>query len=105
MIIDFVTLEEVKAHLYLSEADTTHDVDLNNKIEIVSDTIMEYLKLTSPPESWGDTTSPSITVVPARYKGCALLMIGELYENREATAADVLSDAIKKILKRPPTFA
>lgn len=100
MTTSLVTLTEIKDHLYIQSADTTHDNDLSLKIEIVSDIIMDFLKLTEPPDEWYDDESPPVLTIPGRVRGVALLGVAEMYEHREASMNDVLSDKIKDILRR-----
>ncbi len=97
---DLVTLAEGKRQLMIATLDTTHDTDVGDKITMASDIVMDYLKLAEIPDEWLTDDSPPVLVVPARVKGATLLMLTDLYENREGSKTDVISPAVKSILMR-----
>lgn len=101
-----VSLEESKRHLRIEISD--HDADVQLKTDAGCSIVMNYLKLTSLPDEWCEPLgSPSGTGVPPLVKSATLLVVGELYKNREATVADVLSMTVKSMLDRyrDPTLA
>lgn len=95
-----VSLDETKNHLHIPLASTHADEDIALKIEIASDILLDFLKLAAVPEGWYTEDSPPVLETPALIKGVVLLMACELYTIRESSAANVLSDEIKNILRR-----
>jgi len=83
-----VTLQEASDHLRRdTDAD---DDDLTLKIHAASGAVLNYLKSASPYEidSNGDPVEDSSgPVVRFEVKAAVLLMLGELYKNREAEQA------------------
>ncbi len=79
--------------------------DLEQKILAASAIVYNYLKIAVP-----DFTSPStegtlystwsITGVPYDVQQATLLVLSELWENREASNSNPLSDAVKALLHR-----
>lgn len=102
---DLVSLAEAKRQLEIGVLDTAHDTIVSDKISIASDVLMDYLELSEPPDDWYNSASPPVLTVPARIKGCVLVMVTELYENREASKTDVLSSGLKSLLMRSRTPA
>jgi hypothetical protein len=94
-----ITLFQLKNHLRI--VDEVEDADLQGKLEMASAVILDYLKLTGLPDAWqGETDDSPGTGVPPLVQAAALLVAGELYKNREASAADVLSQGVKDLLRR-----
>lgn len=94
-----ITLFQLKNHLRI--VDEVEDADLQGKLEMASAVILDYLKLNGLPDAWqGETDDSPGTGVPPLVQAAALLVAGELYKNREASAADVLSQGVKDLLRR-----
>ncbi len=96
--MDFITLDQAKAHSYIDGKH--HDADVELKICLASDIIADYLKLSEIPEDWILASSPIEYAIPPKIKAVTLLAFGELWENRESSNADVLSDRLVKMLER-----
>lgn len=102
-----VTLEQAKQHLQMD-----HDLDdalISSKIEQASEIVVDYLKLPGPPSEWNSDSaaeSPGLGVPPL-IQSAVLLAVGELYKNREASAAQVLSAGVTSLLhrQRDPSMA
>jgi len=94
-----VTLESAKQHLLV---DHDHDDALiSSKVEEASGIVLDYLKLSSVPAAWeGGTGSSGGSGVPPLIQSATLLMVGELYKNREASGVNVLSEGAKALLHR-----
>jgi hypothetical protein len=101
-----VTLTQAKAHLRVDH--DLDDADIASKIEQASAIVLDYLKLQSEPSEWTNASegSPPGTGVPALIQAATLLIVGELYAKREASA-DALSDGVRALLHRyrDPAFA
>ena len=97
-MIDFITLEQAKSHSYIDGH--ANDIDVSFKISQASEIVLDYLKLSEIPEEWILNSSPMEYVVPAKVQAVTLLVFGELFENRESSTADVLSDRVVKMLER-----
>jgi len=100
----FVTLEEARAHLAVD-----HDADnamIQSQVEQASAIILDFLKLPAVPASWGEGTGGTggtgdePSGVPQLVKASTLLIVGELYKNREAGEVNVLSEGVKSLLRR-----
>lgn len=107
-------LQSVEAITYLDEDGVTHTVTASDyRVYTNVEPGIVALKATSAWPSTNLAVGPSITVryvagyglaaaVPAQYKSAMLLMIGHLYENREAvitgTIATVLPMAVASLL-------
>lgn len=103
-MIDLVSL--AKAKLQLRIEGTERDADIAMKIAQASAIVMQYYKKTAVPDEWyGVSSSPATITVPADIEAATLLVLGELYENREASIANVLSDSVKALIPRDPTLA
>jgi hypothetical protein len=104
-MVDLVSLTEGKTHLRITNSNA--DADIALKITIASEILMDYLKRAEPPEEWATADSPVTYVVPALVKGACLLILGELYMNREASVANVLPERLCALLERyrDPSFA
>ena len=87
-----ITLDEAKNHLRVDYADENADISL--KLKLACAIVQDYTGI--------DVTYESNDITDA----AVLLVLGELYKNREADA-DPLSPSVKAILERlrVPTFA
>lgn len=77
-MVDLVTLVEIKAHLRISHSDE------DALLEIYSKATQEYICNYINQDIPGLADSPPAP--PESLKGVALLMIADLYENREGSA-------------------
>lgn len=74
--------------------------DLSFKLSAASEIVMDFLKLKQIPDAWIANTSPIIYNIPFKVQAATLLVLGELYENRESSSANVLSEAVIALLER-----
>ncbi len=102
---DLITLADAKAHLRVDGS--AHDADITLKIHQASAIILNHLKLTELPGAWITTASPEVLAVPYNVLAATFLVLGELFENREAAVADPLSSSIRNLLigLRDPSLA
>lgn len=86
-----ITLDQARYHLRIDGTDT--DAELQSKLDMALAIVADYV---------GDA-SYSLDVERA----AALLVLGELWMNRESSTADVLSNAVRVLLERArtPAFA
>lgn len=82
-----ITLNRVKLHLRLDADDTIEDNYLTNLMTAATGWVKSYLG-----DNYPDTASTNTGIVEA----AELILIGELYENREITVPD--------LTKRSKTF-
>lgn len=82
-----LTLEEIKDHLRLDPADASQDDYLERLNLAATDHIQQYL---NRPVPWLDEAG-AVVPVPESIKQAALLMIGDLFENREGKIIGVSS--------------
>lgn len=75
-----LTLPEIKTHLRLDASETDEDALLTSLNEAAHDHAEQYLGRSVP---WTDSEGATVDV-PASIKAAELLIIGDLYENREA---------------------
>jgi len=75
-----ITLEEAKRHLIIEVDNTTDDVYITSLIEVAESTVLSHLDYTEAEliEQYG--------AVPTPCKQAMLLMVGNLYANREPIA-------------------
>lgn len=99
-MIAFVTLSQAKAHLRIAESNTAHDTDVTMKIEMASEIVLDYLKKPSIPTEWLIGSPQTTIAAPALIQAATLLVLGELFMNREASVTDVLSPAVQSLLER-----
>jgi hypothetical protein len=92
-----VPLYRAKAHVRSNEDDSE---DLYYKVEQASGIIMDYLKMTEIPVDWIKTTSPVVYAIPHNVQAATLLVVSELYENREGSVSNPLSQAVMDLLHR-----
>lgn len=99
-MIILITFAEGKEHLRVDH--NVDDADIQRKIDQATNIVLDYLKMRTVPSSWtgGTAFSPPGDGVPGTVKAATLLVLGELWENREASVAIVLSDAVKSLLHR-----
>jgi hypothetical protein len=99
-VVSLVSLDQAKDHLRVDHDDD--DEDIFDKVEQASAIILDYLKLDTPPISWGNLSgdSPPGTGVPKVVQSSVLLALGELHNKREASEVNVLSEAVKNLLRR-----
>lgn len=80
-----LTLNEIKAHLRLDPDDASQDAQLTALGSAAEDYAAQYLGRAIP---WNDELGAPVAV-PASIKAALLLIIGDLYENREAALVGV----------------
>lgn len=103
-----VSVADAKLDLGIPSSITDFDAHVTLKIRDASAIAMKHMKLTSLPDEWNEGVgSPSGTGVPYNVQCATRLMVAELYVNREAGEADVLSSTVKSLLAgyRDPTIA
>lgn len=95
-MILLVTLEQAEEHLrnHGIEADT----EMTDKIAAASDIVLNYLEV--DPEASPITYPWSSASAPFGIQAAVLLVLGELYANRESTTSDPLSPSVKNLLRR-----
>lgn len=85
-MIDLITLEEAKAHLYIiHDAD---DADLKLKIYGASEAVLDYLKAEGVKNFIGEDgellkDDEGNSLVPFKVKAATLLMLGYLHKDRD----------------------
>jgi hypothetical protein len=99
-----VTLDEAKAHLRVDGADD--DADITLKLAAAEDDVSRYL---GRPVPWTDADGVEVPV-PAAVKAAILLVLGDLYANREVSVIDATyaeNPTLKRLLSsyRRITFA
>lgn len=87
-----VDLQTAREHLRVD--DTVEDYIIQNFIISASSIVTDYLKVVP---DWWDTSPLEI---PGVVRSATLLVLGELYLNRESSTADVLSPAVYALLHR-----
>lgn len=97
-MILLVSLAAAKTHLRVLSTD--HDYDIELKIGMASDIVLDYIKNRTVPTEWIIGTSPITYDIPALIQAAVLLVVGELYFSREASVANVLSPAVMSLLER-----
>lgn len=97
-----VTLAQAKVALHIADDDTTHDVDLEMKIEQASAIMLRHMKLDTVPSEWL-IGSPVTVAAPPLIQSYTHLIIGELNANREASVFNI--DNILRHVPRDPTLA
>ncbi len=80
------------------------DADIQIKVLIASELVMNHYKRKTVPEDWMLTTSPITYCIPFWAQAATLLALGELYSNRESSIVNILSDAVKALIPRTPTL-
>lgn len=98
-----VSLAVAKEHLRV--VDNTEDSDIELKLAIASDMVLQHRKLDSVPEEWLDGSPPQIRA-PYTEQGVTLAVLGQLHEGREAATIDVESIyRVLSLLDRRPSMA
>jgi len=113
-----VSLSQALDHLRAND-DDAYNVEL--KLQLASSIVLkhmgydaiptgEYDEDTSPPTLhpvYYTEDSPPVLSVSGNVKATVLLVLGELYENREGSIADVLSGTVRDLLSTSfdPPFA
>ena len=92
-----VSIVQAQAHVRAVNEDL---VDLEFKLEQASDIVWDYLKMRAVPDAWVENYSPLTYDVPRKVQAATLLVLGELYENREASTSNPLSQAVQDMLER-----
>lgn len=94
---EIVPLYRAQAHLKAVDQDRE---DLQFKLEQASDIVWDYLKLSQVPDEWIKNTSPLTYDIPRKIQAACLLVLAEIYENREASTTNPLSPAVVSLLER-----
>lgn len=92
-----LTLPEIKTHLRLEVSETAEDALLTSLNEAAHDHAEQYLGRSVP---WTDAEGATVPT-PASIKAAELLIIGDLYENREAqVVGSIVQDnkAVERLL-------
>ena len=107
MATKLVSLSRVKDQLQIMQSDSTRDPELQFKIEQASAIVLSHIKASVVPDGWLSNTSPITYDIPIDVQSAVLLIVSELYLNREASTANVLSEAVVSLLSpyRTPTLA
>lgn len=105
MTTPLITMTQAKTHL--GEIPDDRDEDIREKLLEASAIIMDYLKLDDVPDEWIETVSPIEYRIPANIQAATKLVLGEIFENRESSNSDPISDAVVRLLYRwsDPSFA
>ncbi len=127
MIPPLVSFDLAKRHIHILGNDLDQDIDA--KLRLASAIVVNHCKLTAIPDEWfvsqdmepdfentdlilfSDTESspPGLTYinVPGNLQAAVLLVFGDLFENREASVGNVLSQTVIDLLTpfRDPTMA
>lgn len=77
-MVALVTLDAAKAHLRIDDAD--QDVEVTERINDASDTVIDYIK--RPAHGWTDET------VPGNVRASVLLVLGALWGSRPGVGED-----------------
>jgi hypothetical protein len=112
-MISLVTLEEAKVQLKVDGV--LDDAKVAQTILAASAIVLNHIKITVPEQDSPDTRieqmfdrSPrQYDSVPEEVKAAVLLVIGDLFENRESQTANPLSATVEALLCawRDPTLA
>lgn len=103
MSIELVTLEEAKRHLHITDANA--DADVTSKIAEASAIVLRYYKHLEPPMEWWIGSPPTGYNAPDDFKAAVLLVLSELYFNREASNNEALSETVRNLIPRQHTLA
>lgn len=108
-MINLVSIKQAERHLRVEfdETNVIQVADLEFKIQQASAIVLDYLKIPVPEQTSPLEDSPTYdywasvpAAVPFDVKAATLLVLGELWENREATVNDCLSEAVRSLLHR-----
>lgn len=97
-MIDLITLEQAK--MQVNQDGTHKDPDLQLKLTAASAIVMNYIKKSAPLDAWALGTSPETYEIPADIQAATLLVLGELYENHEASTSNPISPAVQALLSQ-----
>ncbi len=103
-----VSLDAAKDQVSILRTNTYFDNLLELKVEIASDILLDFCKLDAVPDEWYSDASPANIDAPKTIQGLVLMMAAEMFQNRESTISNPLSDQVKAILRlkyRNPTLA
>ena len=81
----YVTLEEAKKHLNIDESFKDDDVYISSLVQVAEDAVEKNVGIVLSKMSDGGSLPPSV-------KQSILLLIGNLYANREATTYGTISE-------------
>lgn len=103
-MIGLVSLEQARDRLNIDTDNTDKDSDIQSMISQASAILIRRIKKTESglSDDWGSPIE-----VPEDIQAVVLEMVSEMYRNREASAADILSDRLLMLLEphRTPTIA
>lgn len=98
--ISLVTLSRAKMHLNI--VDNLHDADLLFKAQQASAIVLDFLKVPIPEEKESLPWQP----VPEKYQAYTLIVLGELYYNRESSVVDIYAKLTQVMsMDRYPSMA
>lgn len=92
MADDWLTLEQARMHLRV-DPDADDDADIQMAVDAAKAIVSDYLRRPVP---WVDAAGEAVSV-PSSVVAAAQLILGELYENREAGASP-LSSGVRFLL-------
>lgn len=95
MLRTYITIEQAMAHLRVDSDISSDDGDLLSKMDQACDIVLDYLEM--PEDSYAPGSESD--GAPPRIISATLLVLGELYKNREAQS-DPLSQGVWRILNR-----
>lgn len=104
-MIALVDLATAQAHL--RDDDPANAADIQNKIYQASAIVLSHLKIDAIPDEWQASSSPVGPGMIHKIEAAKLLVLGELYENREASISKPLSEGVMNLLigLRDPALA
>jgi len=107
-MLSLVTLEEARLQLRVDGA--LDDTKIAQVILAASAIVLNHIKVVVPVEDSPDTRLTQMfdsETVPEEVKAAVLLIVGDLYENREGQNANPISPTIEALLcaRRDPTLA
>ncbi len=101
-MIALVTLDQAKERLRIDFDDD--DFDIMSMVSQASAILLKRIKMTEATinDSWGSPLE-----IPEDIQAVTLEMVAEMYTNREASVADILSDRLLELLVgyRDPTLS
>lgn len=107
MKISLVSLETAREHLGIAAEDTSRNGEIGSKIWHASAIVLNYIKCEAVPADWLLGSPANIVNAPYNVQAATLLVMGELFMNRESSSANVLSETVIDLLSpyRTPTLA
>jgi len=105
-LIALISLEAAKQHLRVEGADFD-EADLHKKIAQASAIVLNHLKIDTLPDEGIPSDPPTGPAKGDAIEAAALLVLGELWEQRESTGAEPLSEGVRNLLigLRDPSLA